>query len=122
MRSSELLASGMRNSRRNHHKRPRLTRSDRASAHRQGGSAKAIPGYLSPESGHVSAQASLTRVGSTRSSGSSAYVTAGLLQRGDHRSVHALGADIRAWVKAWNDNPFVWTEDPRPGPGVTRAT
>ena len=40
------------------------------------------------------------------------YVTADLLQRSDHRSVQALEADIRAWVKAWNDNPkpFVWTK------------
>jgi transposase len=41
-----------------------------------------------------------------------AFVTADLLQRSDHRSVHALEADIRAWVKAWNDNPrpFIWTK------------
>jgi transposase len=41
-----------------------------------------------------------------------AYVTADLLQRSDHRSVQALEADIRKWVKAWNDNPkpFVWTK------------
>lgn len=41
-----------------------------------------------------------------------AYVTADLLQRSDHRSVQALEADIRAWVKAWNENPkpFVWTK------------
>jgi len=40
------------------------------------------------------------------------YVTADLLQRSDHRSVQALEADIRAWVKAWNENPkpFVWTK------------
>jgi transposase len=40
------------------------------------------------------------------------YVTADLLQRSDHRSVQALEADIRTWVKAWNDNPkpFVWTK------------
>lgn len=40
------------------------------------------------------------------------YVTADLLQRSDHRSVQALEADIRKWVKAWNDNPkpFVWTK------------
>jgi hypothetical protein len=63
-----------------------------------------------PESGQFGVQASLTRVGSTRSSVSSPYVTAGLLQRSDHRSVHALEADIRAWVKAWNDNPFIWTK------------
>ena len=40
------------------------------------------------------------------------YVTADLLQRSDHRSVQALEADIREWVKAWNANPktFVWTK------------
>ncbi len=40
------------------------------------------------------------------------YVTADLLQRSDHRSVQALEADIRTWVKAWNNNPqpFVWTK------------
>lgn len=41
-----------------------------------------------------------------------AYVTADLLQRSDHRSVQALEAEIRQWVKAWNENPkpFVWTK------------
>ena len=41
-----------------------------------------------------------------------AYITADLLQRSDHRSVQALEADIRNWIKAWNDNPkpFVWTK------------
>jgi transposase len=41
-----------------------------------------------------------------------AYLTDDLLRRGDHRSVHALETDIRAWVKAWNDNPkpFLWTK------------
>jgi transposase/transcriptional regulator with XRE-family HTH domain len=41
-----------------------------------------------------------------------AYVTADLLQRSDHRSVQALEADIRAWVKAWNEDPkpFIWTK------------
>jgi hypothetical protein len=41
-----------------------------------------------------------------------AYVTTDLLQRSDHRSVQALEADIRGWIKAWNDNPrpFVWTK------------
>ena len=40
------------------------------------------------------------------------YVTADLLQRSDHRSVHALEADIRNWVKTWNTDPkvFVWTK------------
>src|SRR5665648_938260 len=41
-----------------------------------------------------------------------AYVTSDLLQRCDHRSVQALEADIRNWVKAWNDDPhpFIWTK------------
>ena len=41
-----------------------------------------------------------------------AYLTEDLLQRSDHHSVQALEADIRAWVKAWNENPraFVWTK------------
>ncbi len=41
-----------------------------------------------------------------------AYVTADLLQRSDHRSVQALEADIRAWIKNWNANPqpFIWTK------------
>ena len=40
------------------------------------------------------------------------YVTADLLQRSDHRSVQALEADVRAWVKTWNENPrpFMWTK------------
>ena len=41
-----------------------------------------------------------------------AYITADLLQRSDHRSVHTLEADIRAWIAAWNENPspFLWTK------------
>jgi transposase len=41
-----------------------------------------------------------------------AYITADLLQRCDHRSVHALEADIRAWIAAWNENPrpLIWTK------------
>ena len=41
-----------------------------------------------------------------------AYVTADLLQRSDHRSVQALEANVRNWVKAWNENPkpFIWTK------------
>jgi transposase len=41
-----------------------------------------------------------------------AFVTADLLVRSDHRSVQALEADIRTWVKAWNENPrpFIWTK------------
>ena len=41
-----------------------------------------------------------------------AELTRQLLERGDHRSVHALERDIRAWVADWNANPkpFVWTK------------
>jgi transposase len=41
-----------------------------------------------------------------------AYLTQDLLQRSDHRSVHALEKDIRHWVTAWNENPkpFIWTK------------
>jgi transposase len=39
-------------------------------------------------------------------------LTTKLLQRGVHTSVQALEADIRNWIKNWNDNPrpFVWTK------------
>jgi transposase len=41
-----------------------------------------------------------------------AELTTKKLRRGAHRSVRALNADIRAWIKTWNDNPrpFVWTK------------
>jgi transposase len=34
------------------------------------------------------------------------------LQRGTHRSVRALNADIHSWIHTWNDNPrpYVWTK------------
>jgi len=34
------------------------------------------------------------------------------LRRGAHRSVRDLNADIRSWIKTWNDNPrpYVWTK------------
>jgi transposase len=34
------------------------------------------------------------------------------LQRGTHRSVRALNADIRSWINSWNENPrpYVWTK------------
>ena len=40
------------------------------------------------------------------------YVTNDLLQRSDHRNVQNLEADIRNWVKEWNENPkpFIWTK------------
>lgn len=39
-------------------------------------------------------------------------LTSKLLRRGAHRSVHALNADIRAWIETWNEEPrpFVWTK------------
>jgi transposase len=41
-----------------------------------------------------------------------AELTTKLLQRGAHRSVRALNADIRAWITTWNDDPrpYVWTK------------
>src|SRR6266853_378533 len=38
------------------------------------------------------------------------FLTDQKIRRGAHRSVQALEADIRSWIKAWNDNPkpFVW--------------
>jgi transposase len=41
-----------------------------------------------------------------------AELTAKLLQRGVHTNVHALEADIRAWIEIWNQDPkpFVWTK------------
>jgi transposase len=39
-------------------------------------------------------------------------LTTKLLQRGVHKSVRALEADIRAWIETWNEDPrpFVWTK------------
>jgi transposase/DNA-binding XRE family transcriptional regulator len=41
-----------------------------------------------------------------------AELTSKLLQRGVHKSVQALEADIRAWIATWNENPrpYVWTK------------
>jgi transposase len=38
------------------------------------------------------------------------FLTDQKIRRGAHRSVQALEADIRSWIKSWNDNPkpFVW--------------
>ena len=38
------------------------------------------------------------------------FLTSQLIRRGVHKSVQALEADIRAWIKIWNDEPrpFVW--------------
>ena len=49
------------------------------------------------------------------------------LRRGTHRSVRALNADIRAWIKTWNEDPkpYVWTKtaeqilDPSPATATT---
>ncbi len=40
------------------------------------------------------------------------YLTAQIIRRGVHKSVHALEADIRAWIEHWNQNPrpFAWTK------------
>jgi len=40
------------------------------------------------------------------------YLTDQLIRRGVHKSVQALEADIRAWIKNWNENPrpFAWTK------------
>ena len=39
-------------------------------------------------------------------------LTTKLLQRGAHRSAHALNTDIRSWIETWNDDPrpYVWTK------------
>jgi len=41
-----------------------------------------------------------------------AELTTKKLQRGAHRSVRALNADIRNWITTWNQNPrpYVWTK------------
>jgi transposase len=41
-----------------------------------------------------------------------AELTSKKLRRGAHRSVRELNADIRAWIKTWNDDPkpYVWTK------------
>ena len=38
------------------------------------------------------------------------FLTSQMIRRAVHKSVHALEADIRAWVENWNDDPkpFVW--------------
>ena len=39
-------------------------------------------------------------------------LTTKLLRRGAHPTVRALNADIRNWIKNWNENPrpYVWTK------------
>jgi transposase len=41
-----------------------------------------------------------------------AYLTTQMLQRGVHKSVQALEADLRRWIEQWNVNPrpFTWTK------------
>ena len=41
-----------------------------------------------------------------------AELTSKKLRRGAHRSVRELNADIRAWIKTWNDDPkpYIWTK------------
>jgi len=41
-----------------------------------------------------------------------AELTTKLLRRGAHPTVRALNADIRAWIKTWNEDPrpYVWTK------------
>jgi transposase len=41
-----------------------------------------------------------------------AELTTKKLRRGAHRSVRELNADIRSWIKTWNDDPkpYVWTK------------
>ncbi len=35
-----------------------------------------------------------------------------MIRRGAHKNIQALEADIRAWVKDWNEapKPFIWTK------------
>jgi hypothetical protein len=35
-----------------------------------------------------------------------------MIRRGAHKNVQALEADIRIWIKNWNDDPkpFIWTK------------
>jgi len=41
-----------------------------------------------------------------------AELTTKKLQRGAHRSVRELNADIRAWIQTWNEDPkpYIWTK------------
>ncbi|MFE3408905.1 transposase [Streptomyces mirabilis] len=40
------------------------------------------------------------------------YLAHQMIRRGAHKNIQALGADIRAWVKDWNEapKPFIWTK------------
>ncbi|MGW2770924.1 IS630 family transposase, partial [Streptomyces sp. NPDC001275] len=35
-----------------------------------------------------------------------------MIRRGAHKNVQVLEADIRRWIKNWNENPkpFIWTK------------
>lgn len=43
-----------------------------------------------------------------------------MIRRGAHKNVQALKADIRAWIKDWNENPkpFTWNQNRRRDPGL----
>lgn len=49
-----------------------------------------------------------------------AYLTDDLLSSGDHRSVQALEADMRNWIKDWNDNDL--RQNRRSDSRITRRT
>ncbi|MGW0633614.1 transposase [Streptomyces sp. NPDC002758] len=40
------------------------------------------------------------------------YLAHQMIRRGAHKNIQALEADIRAWVKDWNEDPkpFIWTK------------
>ena len=40
------------------------------------------------------------------------YLAHQMIRRGAHKNIQALEADIRTWVKAWNEapKPFIWTK------------
>ncbi|GAA2280839.1 hypothetical protein GCM10010145_61110 [Streptomyces ruber] len=40
------------------------------------------------------------------------YLAHQMIRRGAHKTIHALEADVRAWVKDWNQDPrpFIWTK------------
>src|SRR5665811_389015 len=40
------------------------------------------------------------------------FITDELIRSGNHQSVQAFEADIRAWAKGWNEDPklFIWTK------------
>jgi transposase len=56
-----------------------------------------------------------------------AELTTKLLQRGVHASVHALEADIRAWIETWNQDPSRSCgprpprKSPTPSPDITNG-